>query len=94
MLLTKASHEKSATTVSHKPSFFEAEDLFASKKMGSIVQKDLANIVASFMKNKLPDDKVQSKLAKYPRSENIANLQNPLLICNHIQATAVSSDVI
>ena len=97
-LLTSAqtSQEESATTsqASHLSSI--AQDLTVSEKTGNAVHKDLANIVASLLKDKLPDEKVQSKLAKYPRPENIDNLQTPgvnPLIWNHISATVRSTDV-
>ena len=73
-LLTSAqtSQEESATT-SRVPSLLSsiAQDLTVNEKAGNAVHKDLANIVASLLKDKLPDEKVQSKLAKYPRPENI-----------------------
>ena len=92
---THTSHEESATSQMSLLSSI-AQDLTVSEKMGNVVQKDLANIVASLMKGKLPDDKVQTKLAKYPRPENIENLKTPRvnpLIWNHISATARSTDV-
>ena len=97
-LLTSAqtSHEESVTTSRVSLLSSIAEDLTVSEKTGNAVHKDLANIVASLLKDKLPDDKVQSKLAKYPRPENVDNLQTPRvnpLIWNHISATVRSTDV-
>ena len=46
-------------------------------KTGKAVQAELANIVTGLFKEKLPDDKVQAKLGKYPRPENIKNLKTP-----------------
>ena len=96
LMSTKTSHEESATTSRTSLLSSIAQDLAANEKTGTAVQKDLANIVASLVKNKLPDDKVQTKLAKYPRPENIGNLQTPRvnpLIWTHISATARSTDV-
>jgi hypothetical protein len=97
-LLTSAqtSQEKSATTSQASLLSSIAQDLTVSEKTGNAVHKDLANIVASLLKNKLSDEKVQSKLTKYPRPENIDNLQTPRvnpLIWNHISATVRSTDV-
>ena len=97
-LLTSAqtSHEESVTTSQMSLLSSIAEDLTVSEKTGNAVHKDLANIVASLLKDKLPDDKVQSKFAKYPRPENVDNLQTPRvnpLIWNHISATVRSTDV-
>jgi hypothetical protein len=97
-LLTSAqtSQEESATTSQASLLSSIAQDLTVSEKTGNAVHKDLANIVASLLKDKLPDEKVQSKLAKYPRPENIDNLQTPgvnPLIWNHISATVRSTDV-
>ena len=93
---THTSHEESATTYRMSLLSSIAQDLTVRKTTGNVVQKDLANIVASVMKGKLPDDKVHTKLAKNPRLENIENRKtarvNPI-IWNHISATALSTDV-
>jgi hypothetical protein len=97
-LLTSAqtSQEESATTSQANLLSSIAQDLTVSEKTGNAVHKDLANIVASLLKDKLPDEEVQSKLVKYRRPENIDNLQTPRvnpLIWNHISASVRSTDV-
>ena len=64
---TKTAQEESAAT--SRISFLSsiAEDVVPCEKRGNEVRKDLANIVASLMKNKRFCGKVQRELTKYPR---------------------------
>ena len=93
---TKKAQEETASTSPTNLLSSIAQDLTVSKKAGTAVQKDLANIVTSLFKEQLPDDKVQAKIEKYPRPENIENLKTPRvnpLIWNNISASAISVDV-
>ena len=93
---TKKAQEQTASTSRTNLLSSIAQDLTVSEKAGTAVQKDLANIVISLFKEKLPDDKVQAKIEKYPRPENIENLKTPRvnpLIWNNISASARSVDV-
>jgi hypothetical protein len=74
---TQTSREKDATTSRNTLLSSIAAELTVSEKTGDAVQQDLANIVTSLFKARLPDEKVQSKLAKYPRPQNIENLLTP-----------------
>ncbi len=61
---TQTSREENATSSRNTLLSSIAEDLTVSEKTGDAVQQDLANIVASLFKERLPEEKVQSKLAK------------------------------
>ena len=72
-----------------------AQDLTVSEKTGNAIQKALAEIVSSLLKEKLPDEKVRTKLEKYPSPENVENLRTPRvnpLIWNHVTSTARTTD--
>ena len=73
----QTAREQTAVTSRTSLLFSVAQDLIASEKTGKAVQAELANIVTSLFKEKLPDDKVQANLDKYPRPENIKNLKTP-----------------
>ena len=91
----QTAREQTAVTSRTSLSSSIAQDLIASEKTGKAVQTELANIVTSLFKEKLPDDKDQAKLDKYPRPENIKNLKTPRvnpLIWNNISASARSVD--
>ena len=93
---TQTSREENATSSRNTLLPSIAEDLTVSEKTGDAVQQDLANIVASLFKERLPEEKVQSKLAKYPRPQNIENFVTPRVnpsIWNNITASARSTDV-
>ena len=93
---TQTSMEESATSSCNTLLSSTVEDLTVSQKMGDVVQQDLANIVASLFKERLPEEKVQSKLTKYPQPQNIENFLTPQVnpsIWNNITAAARSTDV-
>ena len=70
-------------------------DLDASEKTGPAASEGLADIVNSLLKEKLPDEKIQSKIDLYPRPQNVAGLRTPRvnhLIRNQISATSRTND--
>ena len=72
-----------------------AQDLTVSEKTGNAIQKALAEIVSSLLKEKLPDEKVRTKLEKYSRPENVENFRTPRvnpLIWDHVSSAARTSD--
>ena len=54
----------------------------ASEKTGPAVSEGLANIVNSLLKEKLPDEKIQSKIDLYPKPSNVTGLRT--LRANHL----------
>lgn len=93
---TQTAHKESAATSRNNLLSSIAQDLTVCEQTGSAVHTDLASIVTGLLKDKLPEEKVQTKLNKYPRPENIENLRTPRvnpLIWNHISAQARSTDV-
>ena len=54
-----------------------AQDLDLSEKTGSAVVEELANIVNSLLKDKIPDEKTQAKVDQYPKPANIEELRTP-----------------
>ena len=54
-----------------------AQDLDISEKTGDSVNEDLAKILSSLLKDKIPEEKVQEKINKYPRPANVEGLQTP-----------------
>ena len=54
-----------------------AQDLDLSEKTGSAVDEELANIVNSLLKDKIPDEKTQAKVDQYPMLVNIEGLRTP-----------------
>ena len=72
-----------------------ARDLDASEKTGPAASEGLADIVNSLLKEKLPGEKIQSKIDLYPRPQNVAGLRTPRvnhLIWNQISATSRTND--
>ena len=59
-----------------------ALDLSASENTGPEVSEALSKIINSLLKEKLPEDKVQSKIDSYLRPNNVASLRTPLV--NHL----------
>lgn len=72
-----------------------ARDLDASEKTGPAVSEGLAGIVNSLLKEKLPDEKIQSKIDLYPKPQNVTGLRTPCvnhLIWNQISPTSRTND--
>ena len=72
-----------------------ARDLDASEKTGLAASEGLAGIVNSLLKEKLPDEKIQSKIDLYLRSQNVTGLRTPRAnhqIWNQISATSRTND--
>ena len=66
-----------------------AEDLDGREKTGSAISDGLAGILTSLLKEKLADEKIQSKSEKYPRPSNVEGLRAPRLshlIWNQLRA--------
>ena len=57
-------------------------DLDASEKNGPAASEGQADIVNSLLKEKLPDEKIQSKIDLYPRPQNVTGLKAPRV--NHL----------
>ena len=51
-----------------------AQDLDLSEKTGRAVDEELANIVNSLLKDKIPDEKTRAKVDQYPKPANIEGL--------------------
>ena len=51
-----------------------AQDLDVREKTGSAISDGLAGILTSLLKDKLADEKTQSKIDKYPRPSNVEGL--------------------
>lgn len=54
-----------------------AQDLDLSEKTGSAVDEELANIVNSLLRDKIPDEKTQAKVNQYPKPANLEGLRTP-----------------
>ncbi|KAK3725266.1 hypothetical protein QZH41_001280 [Actinostola sp. cb2023] len=52
-----------------------AQDLDISEKTGGSINEGLAKILTSLLKEKIPDDKAQAKIDKYPRPANVEGLR-------------------
>ena len=52
-----------------------AQDLDVREKTGSAITDSLAGILISLLKDKLADEKIQSKIDKYPRPSNVDGLR-------------------
>ena len=68
-----------AASTSKQPSILDdiARDLDASEKTGPGVSEGLAGIVNSLLKEKLPEEKIQTKVDNYPRPQNVTGLRAP-----------------
>lgn len=72
-----------------------AEDLDVREKTGSAISDGLAGILTSLLKEKLADEKIQSKIEKYPRPSNVEGLRTPRvnhLIWNQLPAQVRTQD--
>ena len=72
-----------------------AQDLDVREKTGSAISDSLAGILISLLKDKLADEKIQSKIDKYPRSSNVEGLRTPRvnhLIWNQLPAQVRTQD--
>ena len=54
-----------------------AQDLDLNEKTGSAVDEEMANIVNSLLKDKIPDEKTQAKVDQYPKPGSIEGLRTP-----------------
>lgn len=54
-----------------------AQDLDVREKTGSAISDHLAGILTSLLKDKLAEEKIQSKIEKYPRPSNVEGLRTP-----------------
>ena len=59
-----------------------AQDLDVREKTGFAISDGLAGILTSMLKDKLADEKIQSKIDKYPRPSNVEGLRTPRV--NHL----------
>ena len=73
-----------------------AQDLDLSEKKESAVDEELANIVNSLLKDKIPHEKTQAKVDQYPNPANIEGLRtprvNPLIIWSQLPAQVRTQD--
>lgn len=72
-----------------------AEDLDVREKTGAAISDDLARIIASLLKEKRTDEKIQSKIEKCPRPSNVEALRTPRvnhLIWNQLPAQVRTHD--
>lgn len=72
-----------------------ARDLDASEKTGPAASEELAGIVNSLLKEKLPEEKIQMKVDLHPRPQNVTGLRTPRvnpLIWNQISAPSRTND--
>jgi len=72
-----------------------AQDLDVREKTGSAISDHLAGILMSLLKDKLADDKIQSRIEKYPRPSNVEELRTPRvnhLIWNQLPAQVRTQD--
>ena len=53
------------------------QDLDQREKTGNAVDEELAKIVNSLLKDKIPEEKTQTKFNKYPKPANIDGLRTP-----------------
>ena len=59
-----------------------AQDLNVRESTGSAIINGLAGILTFHLKDKLADEKIQSKIDKYPRPLNVEGLRTPRV--NHL----------
>ncbi len=74
-----------------------AQEFAIKETTGEEVNKSLADIVSSLVKDRLPEDKLKQKLQKYPRPVNIEGLKTPWinpLIWGQISSNTQQSDAI
>ena len=72
-----------------------AQDLDVREKTGSAISDGLAGILTSLLKEKLADEKIQTKIEKYPRPSNVEGLCTPRvnhLIWNQLPAQVRTQD--
>lgn len=72
-----------------------AQDLDVREKTGSAISDGLAGILTSLLKEKLAEEKIQSKIEKYPRPSNVEGLRTPRvnhLIWNQLPAQVRTQD--
>ena len=72
-----------------------ASDLDISELTGSPVNEGIAKIVLSLLKDKIPEEKTQTRIEKHPRPENLEGLRTPredTLIWNQLPANVRSQD--
>ena len=72
-----------------------AEDLDVREKTGAAITDGLAGIIASLLKEKMAEEKIQSKIEKYPRPSNVEALRTPRvnhLIWNQLPAQVRTHD--
>ena len=75
--------------------FAIAQDLDVREKTGSAISDGLAGILTSLLKDKLADEKIKSKIDKYPRPSNVDGLRTPRvnhLIWNQLPALVRTQD--
>ena len=92
---TQTAHKESVVTSSNNLLSSIAQDLTVSEPTASAVHENLASIVTGLLKDKLPEDKVDTKSNKYLRPANIENLRSPRvnkLIWNNISPQVRSTD--
>ena len=75
--LTKACEAGNKKSKSTSALHDKAQDPDLSEKTGSAVDEELANIVNSLLKDKIPDEKTQAKIDQYPKPANIEGLRTP-----------------
>lgn len=75
--LTKARKAGNKKSKSTSALYDIAQDLDLSEKTGYGVYEELANIVNSLLKDKIPDEKTQTKVDQYPKPANIEGLRTP-----------------
>ena len=75
--LTKARKAGNKKSKSTSALYDIAQDLDLSEKTGYGVFEELANIVNSLLKDKIPDEKTQAKVDQYPKPANIEGLRTP-----------------
>jgi len=71
------------------------QDLNVREKTGSAISDGLPEILSSLLKDKLADEKIQSKIEKYPRPSNVEGLRTPrvnYLIWNQLPAQVRTQD--
>ena len=75
--------------------FTIAQDLDVREKTGSAISDGPAGILTSLLKDKLADEKIKSKIDKYPRPSNVDGLRTLRvnhLIWNHLPALVRTQD--
>ena len=71
------------------------QDLDIEEKTGNDVDEGLVKLLSGLLKDKLQEDKVQTRIDKYPRPGNVKGLRTPRvnrLIWNQISPQACTSD--